>query len=201
MKSNQDQPPVNYSPEYMDAMEQRMAEQEMLGGVQQSEPIEDSVAKWELDTKEEIERIERTLLGFEMIDNKWIRKKNSKQEEIKPQLTEEGLNTLMMPIKALVGKITALSDVNDKMINKTCKELRINFAKLIAEKRRIWDIDRSNQSSLVLVLDNLLFSSLSKAKNAMMVRSRQKNIQERRVILNDRNNNDFGPPRKRGFNI
>ena len=184
-----------YSPEFLDYLEQRMAEQETLGGVQPSEPVEDSVAKWELDTREEIERIEKTLLGFEMVEGKWVKKEN-----IKEQITEEGLNTLMMPIKALVGKITALSDIDTKMINKTCKEFRINFAKMIAINRRLWDIDRSRRQSLVLVLDNLLFSSLSKAKNAMMVRARQKNIQERRVILNDQNR-DQVMPKKRGFNI
>lgn len=188
-----------YPPEYYNQrnamMEQRLLEQESLSGVQPSEDMEDSVAKWELDTREEIERIEKTILGFELKENKWVKK-----EKVEPQLTEEGLNSLIMPIKALVGKITALSDLSDKMINKTCKEFRIDFAKMIAINRRKWKIERSNRSSIILVLDNLMFSSMSKAKNAMMVRARQKNIQERRVILNDRNR-DLGPPKKRGFNI
>lgn len=150
-----------------------------IGGVMPSDPIEDSVAKWEIETKEELERIENSFLGKEWFEGGWRTRKNSKA-----QISEEGIDSLMTPVRALVGKITTLSDLTQSEINKTCKEFRMDWAKKVAVNRVSWDIKKENRKTIVLTLDGTLHAALSKAKNAMMVKSRQKNIIEKRVLTN-----------------
>ena len=135
---------------------------------------DESLGKWELEAKKEIDTVERILTGWKETDKGWV-------ESGDPVINKKGISSLLTPIKSLCNKITSLTILDDDKIDNDSLAFRKDVALKVVVNRKRWGIKKSNRSTIILTLDTLMNSVLNKSKNALLVRARRQQVQVREL--------------------
>lgn len=152
---------------------------------------DDPIAKWELETGDQIETIRLTFLGKKIIDGK--------EEQVNDAIiSEEGINTLLLPVQALNNKITALSNFTDEVIRLDCKHFRRDTREQLIYNRNKWNVAKINYGVIVQTLDTLMYSALTKARDALLLKIRRQSFVTKQLITN---RDGLVKPNKVGMNI
>ena len=162
---------------------QLQGEQNFAAGLGQED---DPIAKWELETRQELEDIRNTFLGREVI--------NGQLTQISTAIiNEEGINTLLMPIRAIATKMTSLSNFSEEAIISDCKEFKRSVRKQLIYNCKLWGIEKINRSGIAQTLDTLMNGALNKAKNALLMKIRKQSFITKQLIAGRPNQGGANP--------
>ena len=138
---------------------------------------DDPVAKWELETSAQIENIRLTFLGKKMV-------KGNMTQVSDAIISTEGINTLLLPVQALNNKITALSNLSEEVIKFDCEQFRRVTREQLIYNRNKWNVSKSNYGVIIQTLDTLMYSALSKAQGALLLKIRRQQFITKQLITN-----------------
>lgn len=136
-----------------------------------------AISKWELDTRKEIEKVELTLRGVEKTPDGYV-------QVSKPIVNNDGLYSLLAPIKSVGNKITSLTILGDNEIRIDCLAFRKDTARKIVVNRKRWGIDKSNRGTITQLLDTLMNAILNKARNALIAKLRREQVVTKEINAN-----------------
>lgn len=159
---------------------QAMLENEAKQGSDMVSPVgfnEDPIAKWELETESEIDGIKNTFLGIEKVEGGYIKTGEA-------VINNKGINTLLLPIKAINNKMTSLSNFTDDAIRSDCTEFKRAIRKQLIYNRKEWGVQKINYGAISQTLDTLMYSALSKAREALLLKIRRQQFITKQLIAN-----------------
>jgi hypothetical protein len=151
------------------------------GGVQPNYLQEDTLTKWELDTEKEIGSVKNTLRG-KRIEN------GVEVTEGEPVLSDKGINSLMVSLKAQANKITSLTSISDDYIREDCKRFRKAMRMLVVYNKKEWQITNDKKGIIIQNMDTLMNAILSKGKEALMLKMLKQQVQVKELRTNNMGN-------------
>lgn len=125
------------------------------------------LAQIQLDNADIIEDLKHNLKReiFKRSDDgksgEWI-----KPKKIKPMLNDEGVTDVISLMNVFITKIFILSNFSEDRINDNCLDFNRVIIEKIFLKRRSYEIDKADRSTIRLILDQSYNSILRRALNA-----------------------------------
>lgn len=123
---------TKYDPNYNYIEKEKYKDQSTYRPALNPEP---DTNRWEIDLKEEIDKLWHYFIGEIEVDGVWV-----KANSFSKRMNDKGANVLLSPLYALLDKGTFLSDLTQEEINYFCLTIGENTADLITDNYRQFEI-------------------------------------------------------------
>lgn len=172
--------------QYLEAMQQQVPQQ--YGNVYNPMPpqLSPDVIRYRLESDDLLDNLRHDLKGEEWIDSKWVPMYGR-------WINEQGLSTILSIASRYVNRGSYLANLTTDQINFKCHSLRIELARLVFKKYKLYEIDPAKRKLLIRkILDNIHLS-LSRSENAFESQELGKTTSNQHIIHEDKTpQNNFG---------
>lgn len=147
----------------------------------------DDLLRWQLDTEEVLDMIERNLKRLE---------KDEKTGEWKPRqgarpiLNDTGVYDLMAWLRGTLHKVIPLTYLEEKDVTRMAKQIRIGIVLLLYQNYRYYEVDPSYLDYIVNLVDHNCYAVLRKAFKDLQRKHQSEQISINRnenIMQNQRN--------------
>lgn len=152
--------------QYMTSEQPKVYNETIAPAQQKEAQANPEAVKWQLETNELIENMRMLLLNEVFVQDRETGVVSRQRSKFgKPLMNEDGIQEIIQLVKPHLDKNTILSNLTDREIGLTLKELRTKICLLLQEKYISYNAEKGDLPKIVSIIMNPIWATFKRASN------------------------------------